>query len=93
MLVEQVKAISFGKIAQDANKKGNRVLILIHRIQLKNQHKELLDEYEIDEDMTRVESVFTEANHLGEHGKVDLIIIDEAHLSRSKLLSKSVRVL
>jgi len=44
----------------------------------------LLDEYGIDENMTRVESVFTEANHLGEHGKVDLIIIDEAHLSRSK---------
>lgn len=88
MLVEQVKAISFGKIAQDANKKGNRVLILIHRIQLKNQHKELLDEYGIDENMTRVESVFTEANHLGEHGKVDLIIIDEAHLSGASSYQK-----
>jgi len=88
LLVEQVKAISFGKIAQDANKKGNRVLILIHRIQLKNQHKELLDEYGIDENMTRVESVFTEANHLGEHGKVDLIIIDEAHLSGASSYQK-----
>lgn len=88
MLVEQVRVIFFGKIAQDANKKGNRVLILIHRIQLKNQHKELLDEYGINEDMTRVESVFTEANHLGEHGKVDLIIIDEAHLSGASSYQK-----
>ena len=80
------KSFIFGKIAQDANKKGNRVLVLIHRIQLKNQHTELFEEYGIDKSMTRIESVFTEANHLGEHGPVDLIIIDEAHLSRSKKL-------
>lgn len=88
MLAEQGNHTFFGKISQDANKKGNRVLVLIHRIQLKNQHKELFKEYEIDENMTRVESVFTEANHLGEHGKVDLIIIDEAHLSGSKSYQK-----
>lgn len=87
------KSYIFAKIAQDANKKGNRVLVLIHRIQLKNQHKELFDKYGIDESMTRVESVFTEANHLGEHGKVDLIIIDEAHLSRCEFLSKGVPIL
>lgn len=84
------KSYIFAKIAKDANKKGNKVLVLIHRIQLKNQHKELFDKYEINEKMTRVESVFTEVNHLGEHGEVDLIIIDEAHLSRCKFLSKSV---
>lgn len=75
------KTYVFGKIAQDANRKGNKVLILVHRVQLKNQHVELLEEYGIDKKMTRVESVFTEANHLGENGPVDLIIIDEAHLS------------
>lgn len=84
------KSYIFAKIAQDANKKGNNVLVLIHRVQLKNQHKQLFDEYGINSNMTRVESVFTEANHLGEHGKVDLIIIDEAHLSRCKFLSKSL---
>lgn len=87
------KSFIFTRIAQDANKKGNKVLVLIHRIQLKNQHKELFDEYGIDPNMTRVESVFTEVNHLGEKGKVDLIIIDEAHLSRCKFLSESLRVL
>lgn len=82
------KSFIFTKIAQDANKKGNKVLVLIHRIQLKNQHKKLFDEYEIDPNMTRVESVFTEVNHLGEHGKVDLIIIDEAHLSGASSYQK-----
>jgi len=67
------------QIAIDANKKNNNVLILAHRINLINQHKELFED--IDKNMTRIESVFTEKNHLGEYGKVDLIIIDEAHLS------------
>lgn len=93
MLAAVGKSYIFAKIAQDANKKGNRVLVLIHRIQLRNQHSELFEQYEIDKDMTRVESVFTEAKHLGEHGKVDLIIIDEAHLSRGKYLSKDMRIL
>lgn len=75
------KSFIFAKIAQDANKKGNRVLVLIHRSQLKNQHSELFKEYGIDANMTRIASVFTEANHLGENGPVDLIIIDEAHIS------------
>ena len=93
MLAVVGKSYIFAKIAQDANKKGNRVLVLIHRIQLKNQHSELFEEYEIDKEMTRVESVFTEARHLGEHWKVYLIILDEAHLSRSKHLPEGLRVL
>jgi len=51
------------------------VLILAHRNILLDQHRRLITEG------ARIESVFTEVNHLGEHGKVDLIIIDEAHLS------------
>lgn len=55
------------KIALDANSKGNHVLILAHRINLINQHKELFED--IDNEMTRIESVFTEKNHLGENRK------------------------
>jgi superfamily II DNA or RNA helicase len=66
-------------MAEAANKKGNHVLILAHRISLINQHKELFDD--IDWNLTRIESVFTEVRHLGENGPVDLIIIDEAHLA------------
>lgn len=66
-------------ITQAANQKGNKVLILAHRNQLLNQHRELFED--IDKKLTRIENVFTEVRHLGEHGQVDLIIIDECHLS------------
>ena len=75
------KSFIMAKITKDANKKGNRVLILAHRNSLINQHKELFKEFDLTNKMVRIESVFTEVNHLGEKGEVDLIIIDEAHIS------------
>ena len=74
------------QISIDANKKGNHVLILTHRISLNNQHKELFED--IDNNMTRIESVFTEVRHLGEKGKVDLMIIDECHTAASVTYKK-----
>ena len=64
--------------------KGN-VLVLAHRHTLINQHKELLENLSVLSDKVRVESVFTEASRLGRYNPndVDLIIIDEAHLSES----------
>ena len=64
--------------------KGN-VLVLAHRHTLINQHKELLKGLGVLTDNVRVESVFTEASRLGRYtpGSVDLIIIDEAHLSEA----------
>ena len=69
--------------------KGN-VLVLAHRHTLINQHKELLENLGVLTDKVRVESVFTEASRLGEHKPtdVDLIIIDEAHLSEAKSYKK-----
>ena len=69
--------------------KGN-VLVLAHRHTLINQHKELLESLGVLTDRVRVESVFTEASRLGEHKQtdVDLIIIDEAHLSEAKSYKK-----
>lgn len=75
------KSYIMAKIAQDASKKSSKVLILAHRNSLISQHKELFENLELDNSNIRIESVFTEVNHLGEHGEVDLIIIDEAHLS------------
>ena len=63
------------EIVRNAMIKHSSVLILAHRNILLDQHRRLITEG------ARIESVFTEVNHLGEHGKVDLIIIDEAHLS------------
>ena len=82
------KSYLFAKITQDTNKKGNKCLILAHRNSLIRQHKELFDELNITNEMTRIESVFTEVRHLGEHGKVDLIIIDEGHLSGASSYQK-----
>ena len=64
--------------------KGN-VLVLAHRHTLINQHKELLQSLGVLTDNVRVESVFTEASRLGRYSRneVDLIIIDEAHLSEA----------
>ena len=64
--------------------KGN-VLVLAHRHTLINQHKELLSGLGVLTDNVRVESVFTEASRLGRYAKdsVNLIIIDEAHLSEA----------
>ena len=69
--------------------KGN-VLVLAHRHTLINQHKELLSSLGVLTDNVRVESVFTEASRLSEHkpNDVDLIIIDEAHLSEAKSYRK-----
>ena len=69
--------------------KGN-VLVLAHRHTLINQHKELLESLGVLTDKVRVESVFTEASRLHEHSPadVDLIIIDEAHLSEANSYRK-----
>ena len=75
------KSFIMAKITESANSRGNHVLILAHRNSLLSQHKDLFDDIGIDDGMTRIESVFTEVNHLGENGPVDLIIIDEAHIS------------
>ncbi len=69
--------------------KGN-VLVLAHRHTLINQHKELLESLGVLTEKVRVESVFTEASRLKERKPtdVDLIIIDEAHLSEAKSYKK-----
>lgn len=75
------KSYVFAKISKKAQEKGSKVLILAHRNSLLNQHKELFESLNLEDNNIRIESVFTEVNHLGENGKVDIIIIDEAHLS------------
>lgn len=69
------------EITKNAALKGSHVLILAHRRLLLKQHGKLIQN-------ARLESVFTEVNHLGEHGPVDLIIIDEAHISAANSYQK-----
>lgn len=76
------------KVAEDALKKKSNVLILAHRNSLLNQHRELFEQLELNNKNIRIQSVFTEVNHLGEYEKPDIIIIDEAHLSGASSYQK-----
>ena len=72
-------------MAEMISRAKGKVLVLAHRHTLINQHKELLESLGVLTDKVRVESVFTEASRLGRYAPndVDLIIIDEAHLSEA----------
>lgn len=63
------------------NLKQGYALVLAHRRELLRQHEELLTS--IPHDKYRLESVFTEVNHVSEHEPPTIIIIDEAHLSEA----------
>lgn len=75
------KSYIMREIVESAVRKGSNVLILAHRRLLLSQHAKLIGG-------ARLESVFTEANHLGEHRNPDLIIIDEAHISAAESYRK-----
>lgn len=70
------------------NTKG-KVLILTHRQELKEQHENLLRGLGIVN--ARVAMVMTEANRLGQYPTPELIVADEAHLSRSNSWMKVIR--
>lgn len=57
------------------------MLVLVHRNELKQQHYGLLATLGIEN--TRVETYQTEYRHLGCYPKPRLLVVDEAHLSRS----------
>lgn len=63
------------------NTRGD-ALVLVHRRELKEQHEKLFRELSITN--ARVETYQTERNRLGKYPKPRLLIVDEAHLSRSK---------
>lgn len=75
------KSYIIKEIVEKACLKGSKVLVLAHRRLLLSQHAKIIKN-------CRLESVFTEVNHLGENGKVDLIIIDEAHISAAQSYQK-----
>lgn len=75
------KSYVIREICENACKRGSHVLVLAHRRLLLTQHSKIIKN-------ARLESVFTEVNHLGEHGKVDLIIIDEAHIAGAESYRK-----
>lgn len=79
------KSYIFSAMAQ--NTKGY-VLVLVHRRELKEQHENLFRDLGITN--ARVNTYQTERNRLGQYPKPKLLIVDEAHLSRSKGWSEIV---
>ena len=63
-------------------------LILTHRQELKEQHEALLEE--LGAKNARVAMILTEANRLGGYPRPELIVTDEAHLSRSNSWMKVI---
>jgi len=55
------------------------VLVLVHRKELAEQHKQLFADFGLDTENIRVALFWSEVNRLGENGTPDLIIADEAH--------------
>lgn len=64
---------------------NKKILILVHRKELAEQHKDLLAEHGMDIPNIRVALFFSEINRLGENDTPDLIICDEAHWVPSTL--------
>ena len=79
------KSYIFSAMAE--NTKGE-VLVLVHRRELKEQHERLFQSLSITN--ARVNTYQTERNRLGQYPKPRLLIVDEAHLSRSKRWSEIV---
>ena len=73
--------------AEMAHRTKGETLILVHRNELKQQHIELLSSLNIN---ARVETYQTEYRRLGQHSKPQLLVVDEAHLSKSNTWSKVI---
>jgi superfamily II DNA or RNA helicase len=75
--------------AQMARNTQGEVLVLVHRNELKHQHQELMKSLGIEN--VRVQTYQTENKYLCTHKKPKLLIVDEAHLSRSNSWAKIIQ--
>ena len=73
------KSYLFLKMCESAVNKGNKVLVLVHRKELAEQHRQLFKDNGLETDSIRVALFWSEANRLGKYETPDLIIADEAH--------------
>jgi len=82
-------AAAMMQAALDGNREGE-CLMLVHRLELMNQHIETLAGYGVDTSRIRIASVFTEARRLGKHKTPLLLVLDESHLARAASWEKVV---
>ena len=74
--------------AEMVRQTAGECLVLVHRNELKHQHKELFQSLGIEN--ARIETYQTESKRLGEYKTPRLLIVDEAHLSRSNSWQKII---
>ena len=74
--------------AEMVKRTAGECLVLVHRNELKQQHLELFQNLGIEN--ARIETYQTESRRLGEHKTPRLLIVDEAHLSRSNSWQKII---
>lgn len=84
------KSVIIAEIIRRSTHKGNRVLFLVHRKELKDQIKNTLINNEVDMDLVHVGMVQTVCRNLDKHPKYDLIVIDENHHSLAKSYRKII---
>lgn len=73
------KSFLFLYMCEQTIRRGKTVLVLVHRRELAEQHKELFRSMGIPTDHIRIALFQTEINRLGKFPQPDLIIADEAH--------------
>ena len=78
------KTCIFCFMAEQAQNKGLRVVIIVHRQELMQQTLDTFFKYGIELKTIRVVMAITYANHIKKEVEPDLIITDEAHLSVAK---------
>ena len=74
--------------AEMVKRTAGECLVLVHRNELKQQHLELFQNLGIEN--ARIETYQTESRRLGEYKTPRLLIVDEAHLSRSNSWQKII---
>ncbi|MDO5559397.1 MAG: DEAD/DEAH box helicase [Oscillospiraceae bacterium] len=82
------KSIIQATIAANANRKGNRVLFLVHRKELCEQITDTFSKCDVDWNLTKVGMVQTFTRHISELDPPDVIITDECHQSTAKSYTK-----
>lgn len=73
------KSYLFLKMCESSASRGKKVLVLVHRKELAEQHRQLFTSAGLDTTNIRVALFWSESNRLGQYEFPDLIIADEAH--------------
>lgn len=73
------KTVIMAEIASRATSKGNRVLFIVHRIEIVEQVISTFKQQDVDMNLCRVGMVQTITRRIDKLDKPDLILVDEAH--------------